>query len=298
MDMLTGIGTMGSFMQTEKLKTQWKLKKQSGDLSSHAALKDLMAPAPQAAVLRQQQEEAGADTDGKRMREIMEKVTAGKKLSGEEMDYLKTRDPATWVKLKSAEETERSYREELRRCRTKEDVQRAKLRHMNSVLSSANAVANNPVIPEEKKQVLLAIDKRTGDSISAETDRFVKKGNYAKLPADREKEEAEKLLRKAAHPLEAEAEERAKKPEAENTDHGLEGERESEMPEEKDRAPEKADRAQGDAPSMAERRRRAEEAVPEADPRVRKLRRANANAAYARVGAPEAADTPALDVKA
>ena len=71
------------------------------------------------------------------------------------MAYLEEHDPQLYKKAKEIEMERQAYEQELKRCKTKEDVQRLKMSHAASALSTVNEVKNNPNIPGGKKLELI-----------------------------------------------------------------------------------------------------------------------------------------------
>ena len=54
------------------------------------------------------------------------KLTAGKKLSAEEMRYLKTYNPSTYQQAKTIEQERKAYEKALESCKTKDEVEQLK----------------------------------------------------------------------------------------------------------------------------------------------------------------------------
>ena len=199
MDMMT-IGSLHSYVKQAGLQAKVNLKKQRGALQSHA---DPTAP-PQRktaeAALYQQQindERENRDDDGDKLERIMNKVYAGKKLTTEEREYLKAKDPETYRRLKSIESDQKSYEQELRRCKTKEEAQRLKMQHLNSALATVKSVENNPNIPEGKKLAIIRMEQMRAEKIDKTLKAFVRSGKYDKLPTEAEQAEAEKEMKEA-----------------------------------------------------------------------------------------------------
>lgn len=283
------IGSLNSYARSVKLKTQWDLKKNSGDVTSHADRFDFtLRKTPEASMLQRQIDEAREDKDGaKKLKEITDKALAGKKLTPEEKRYLQAKDPVTYQRLEGVESDRKSYERELKQCRTRDDVQRLKARYLNQSLMTVKAVANNPHIPDDKKKIILETEKLRTEKIDKATRQFVKSGAYAKLPTDREKAKAEAELREAKRAEET-GETRADK----------------ERPDTEERA------ARGESGEEAEQAKKTMNASEEAakksgveTPEQRKLRRSKARAAYAAswAGSDDADPlpmAPALDVEA
>ena len=132
-----------------------------------------------------------------RLNDIHNKLYCGKKLTLDEEQYLQKKDPMAYRQLKASEAEQKSYEEELKRCRTKEEVSRVRMAHTAASLSFVNSVKNNPNIPEGQKLALVSGELQKIKALDKITEKFVKSGRYAKLPTDNEKLEAEKLLKEA-----------------------------------------------------------------------------------------------------
>ena len=188
---LTGIGSLGMYTKSLRLKTQWDLKKSSGDVNSHDSLNDMLKKTQTAALYQSQIDEANAQGED-RMQTIMGKLNAGKKLTTEEKQYLQARNPQLYQMVQSADEEQKAYEREMRQCRTKEEAQRVRMAHMNSSLTRIKAIEHNPAIPDDKKQELYAVENYRNARLDASTKRFIRRGEYAKLPTELEKAKAEK----------------------------------------------------------------------------------------------------------
>ena len=172
---------------------KWKRKKANSDFTADGSTKISDSIARQAEEIRKSQ----ADGSSKLSAQIRTKLATGKKLTQEEMDYLQKHDPQTYQKAKSIEEEQKSYEEELKRCRTKEDVQRVKMNHTAASLSTVNNVKNNPAIPEGAKLGIMWQELMKSRALEETLGEFVKSGRYAQLPTEAEKAEAEKTFKEA-----------------------------------------------------------------------------------------------------
>ena len=113
------------------------------------------------------------------------------------MEYLQKNDPQLYQKVKSIEAEQKNYENELKRCKTKEEVQRVRTNHAAASLSTVNNIKNNPNIPEGKKLELIWQEHMKNQALEEVTKEFVESGKYAKLPTEAEKAEAEKELKEA-----------------------------------------------------------------------------------------------------
>ena len=80
----------------------------------------------------------------------------------------------------------RAYEEALKRCRTKEEVQRLKLAHLGASLSVVNAVKNDPHITKAKKLEILMLENGKMANLEKATQKFMESSAYKKLPGERE----------------------------------------------------------------------------------------------------------------
>ncbi|EOS37699.1 hypothetical protein C808_03679 [Lachnospiraceae bacterium M18-1] len=185
--------SIGNYTKNMEMQMKWKRKKANSDFTADGSTKISDSIARQAEEIRKSQ----ADGSSKLSAQIRTKLATGKKLTQEEMDYLQKHDPQTYQKAKSIEEEQKSYEEELKRCRTKEDVQRVKMNHTAASLSTVNNVKNNPAIPEGAKLGIMWQELMKSRALEETLGEFVKSGRYAQLPTEAEKAEAEKALKEA-----------------------------------------------------------------------------------------------------
>ncbi len=185
--------SIGNYTKNMEMQMKWKRKKANSDFTADGSTKISDSIARQAEEIRKSQ----ADGSSKLSAQIRTKLATGKKLTQEEMDYLQKHDPQTYQKAKSIEEEQKSYEEELKRCRTKEDVQRVKMNHTAASLSTVNNVKNNPAIPEGAKLGIMWQELMKSRALEETLGEFVKSGRYAQLPTEAEKAEAEKTLKEA-----------------------------------------------------------------------------------------------------
>lgn len=187
--------SIGKYTKNMEMQMKWKQKKANNDFTADGStkLKWNDSAAQQAEEIRKSQ----ADGSSKLSAQIRTKLATGKKLTREEMDYLQKNDPQTYQKAKAIEEEQKSYEEELKRCRTKEDVQRVKMNHTAASLSTVNNVKNNPAIPEGAKLGIMWQELMKTRALEETMSKFVESGRYAQLPTEAEKAEAEKTLKEA-----------------------------------------------------------------------------------------------------
>ncbi len=281
------IGSIGVYTNMLKMQAKWSVKQQGGDTSDYKATVEEWIEKSKNSTLDQTEEEKN------KRNSILQKAYLGAKLTQEEKDYLRTKDPQTWQKLRSIEQEQKSYEKALKKCKTKEDVQRLKAMKVNASLSTIKSVENNPHIPISKKLEICLQENYRCDKLEQSTQAFVESGEYAMLPTEAEKAIAEKKLH--------EAEESRRNPKAEKTGpeakepgmaepSGQKEKTEHTVPPGKEKeevyaAPgERAARIgqDGQAGKPAKQAKQKSESVLEYEsPEIRKVRRAKAKAAYA-----------------
>ena len=113
------------------------------------------------------------------------------------MQYLEAHEPEKYRYVKSMQAEQDSYERELKRCKTKDEVQKVKMEHTAASLSAVNTIMHDPAIPEEKKFELIMREHYKNQAFQESTREFVESGKYAKLPTEEERAKAEKELKEA-----------------------------------------------------------------------------------------------------
>ena len=276
------IQSIGTYTKNMEMQMKWQKKKEDNDFTADGSTKWSDPTARQAEEIRRSQ----ADGSAKLLSQIRTKLAAGKKLTQEEMDYLQKNDLPTYQKVKAIEAEQKSYEKELKNCKTKEDVQRVRTNRVAASLSVVNNVKNNPAIPEGAKLGLIWQELQKNMVMEETIKNFVESGEYAQLPTEAEKLEAEKELKewKEAELGIKDTEENAgEKEPAENVTEAESTVEEASA----DKAP--VDKAKEIAIQEALKRdrtflqeRKKTRAEVEATPEARKVKRAKAQAAYKR----------------
>lgn len=199
----TMVTSLNTYAKSMKMQMKWEQRRSNGDYSHDNT----------ASFAQQLQQEAGGisggigvsgigeATSGSSHQSIMSgiraKLNAGKRLSSSELQYLKKNDPETYQHVKAMEAERKAYEQRLRRCKTKEEVQRLKASQMASSLDRVRDVNNNPNIPDGEKLKLTLQEHQKVSSVTDATTKFAESGEYRKLPTEAEKRKAEKDLKEA-----------------------------------------------------------------------------------------------------
>lgn len=193
---LSIMGSVNTYTKTMKLQTQWNLKQQSGDYTSHKKSLDEWISTAQETLKKSRRGLYGNQDDdeegNKKLNNIMQKIYAGKKLTQKERQYLQAKNPQAYEKLRASEQEQKAFEKKLRLCRTKEEVQRLKMTQLASSMAIVGSVQNNSKIPLEKKLEICMQEKMRCDRIEASTRAFVNSGEYNRLPTEAEQAKAHK----------------------------------------------------------------------------------------------------------
>lgn len=198
MDMsLMRIGTLGAYMKNMEKQAVWQQKQDTGNYTARGKTLEewLESAKDRVSITMTEAMEKQKELDDPEIQTIYYKVQTGKKLSAKEMEYLQKNDPEVYAKALSIQQERKAYERDLKRCKTQEDVQRLKLSQVSQSLSQVNEISNNPVIPLEKKLQYAMLENAKVTAIAEETEKFVRSGEYDKLPTEAEQNKALEEMR-------------------------------------------------------------------------------------------------------
>lgn len=190
MMMITSINT---YTKSMEMKMKWQKKQTSGDYKADGKTSIESTAQRQLEDIRESQKDGSKQMAA----QIELKMMSGKRLSAEEMEYLKEHDPETYKKAKALEMEREAYERELKNCKTKEEVQRVKAAHAAAALDRVNDIKNNPNIPGGKKLELIKQEHAKATALDDTMNTFTKSGEYQKLPTEAERQKAEKEMEEA-----------------------------------------------------------------------------------------------------
>lgn len=179
-------GSINTYLKNIKLKQNWQFKKDNNMMNSHMTVEEWQ---------EKQKEKIGflpPEPQDSSMAAIENKIHSGQSLTAQEKEYLQGKNPELLKKAEENERVQKNFEQELRQCRTKEDVQRLRMKYINASITKLNAICNNPNIPESEK---LEISWEENGKVMAMQNtlvKFIKKGIYQKLPTEAEKLAVEK----------------------------------------------------------------------------------------------------------
>lgn len=122
--------------------------------------------------------------DDNKISGIDSKLKLGGELTDKELEYLREKNPELYKKALAIKEERKQYKKSLQNARTKEEVERIKSNKMQTFLSEASSVKNNPNISSEKKEEVLEQLNRRMAGISKEHAKFKASMEYQKLPEE------------------------------------------------------------------------------------------------------------------
>lgn len=277
------VQSLNSYTKNMEMQMKWQKRKDTSDFSADGSTTIDDYVKKQAEEIRQ----ANKDGSSKLQAQIDLKLKCGQSLTAEEMEYLRKNDPESYQHIKSMQAEQKQYEEELKRCKTKDEVERVKMLHTASSLNAVNSIMHNPAIPEEKKFELVMREHHKNAALQQSTREFVESGKYAKLPTEAERLKAEKDMKEAQ-----EAEQHLDDPTQDTVEEVVEKSRENGGSEaELSKVKEELIKDAKDVFSQREMTRAEAELTPEAQ----KVKRAKAQAAYKAAVDPRPASV--VDVK-
>lgn len=182
-------GTIASTVQLQMLNNKWIQKKESGNVLSKQELNERSTWTSEQFMIADFQDQLEHNRETQKRQKIDNKIMSGGSLSPEEISYLEKNDPVALKKYRETKEEKESYKEKLRQCKTKEEVDRVKLQKLGELESSLSSVVNDPTIPKSAKLAKAQEILAKTNNIEAAHLEFVKSADYQSMPTDDEKKE-------------------------------------------------------------------------------------------------------------
>ncbi len=134
--------------------------------------------------------EEPSEADKSRTELIRQKLMLGGELTDKELEHLKAKAPEMYDDYINAENerklAEKAYSAALKRCRTKEEVERVRQSTANSYLANAKKISENRELSQEQKAIRIAAEMRKASDVNSSTEEFRKTAEYRRLPEDEE----------------------------------------------------------------------------------------------------------------
>lgn len=182
-------GTIASTVQLQMLNNKWMQKKESGNVLSKQELNERSTWTSEQFMIADFQDQLEHNRETQKRQKIDNKIMSGGSLSPEEISYLEKNDPVALKKYRETKEEKESYKEKLRQCKTKEEVDRVKLQKLGELESSLSSVVNDSTIPKSAKLAKAQEILAKTNNIEAAHLEFVKSADYQSMPTDDEKKE-------------------------------------------------------------------------------------------------------------
>ena len=126
------VGSVNQYTKSLSRKTQWSIKKQTGDYGSHKkSLQDYVTFQKASDLL------PDAEERDDRLSAIITKAQAGKKLSPDDWKYLEEKSPLLARQLRDAEREAKDYEEKLRHCKTKDEARNLHMSKLGELMAAA-----------------------------------------------------------------------------------------------------------------------------------------------------------------
>lgn len=150
---------------------------------------------PMVRQIRQYKEDAAKMRENNQMSSIDTKMKSGGELTPEEIEYLKKNAPESYREYQEVKQEKEAYRNQLKSCKTKDDVEKLKLNKMGEYMSSTKSITNNPNIPKGQKLSMVEKILKKVIGIQEVHTKFTQSSQYQTLPT--EEEVTEKVTEKA-----------------------------------------------------------------------------------------------------
>ena len=168
------IGSLNNYINNLKLRTNWEMRKAHSDFSPNERFGEAYS------MWENFMEQNSGDN--KKLADLYAKIQSGSELTNEEMEFLRKNNPDLYSKLRNQEIEDEAFKKKLENCKSKEDVQKAKLDKMNQALSKMKTVSNNPNISDDQKLAIFSEVNAEVLRCNKITDEFIQSGDYSRLP--------------------------------------------------------------------------------------------------------------------
>lgn len=194
--MMVIAGTVKNAVNLQVLTNRWEQKKESGNILSKKEANERANWTQEQWMKNNFEEQLEKNREAAKKTEIANKIMHGDTLTPEEVQYLQKEDPTALQTYKQMKAEKKAYEEKLKKCKTKDEVQRLKTETLSQYVAVLKKIENNPYIPISAKlakaQEMLA---KTRNIQEAER-KFMQTAQYAKLPT--EAEEAQQRAEESA----------------------------------------------------------------------------------------------------
>lgn len=172
------VTSLSSLAKNMEMRMRWQKRQEEGDYAP-----DNAAPADdtfkkQVDEMRYPEYDRSSRMEG----DIEIKLTAGKELTSEEMNYLKKHNPGTYQKAKIIERERKSYEKSLESCTTKEEVEKLKADHAEAAVNRVRSILKNTFLSRDQKRELLQMEHYKAAALDDAMHEFTDSPEYKALP--------------------------------------------------------------------------------------------------------------------
>lgn len=179
-------GTISNAVSLQLMQSKWQQKKQSGNVLSKEERNARGEWTQEEWLINHYKEQMEKEKEASAKRDILYKIMEGETLTPEEESYIEREDPAAYEKYKQAKSEKKSYEEKLKKCRTKDEVERLKTQTVTNYLSTLKKMDNNPYISDRDKLAKAQEITAKVNNIEKADTQFRMSAQYASLPTEAE----------------------------------------------------------------------------------------------------------------
>ena len=186
-------GTLYEAGKMMVMQNKWEQKKSTGNINK----KEQKELTPQERDLQRYREQLEETKKGNEYSALYSKIQSGQKLSPAEEDKLKAQDMKAYLDYKADQAEQEAYEERLKRCRTKDEVQRLQTAKMQGNLSKIKNIENDPYISDAEKLKMARIIQGDTTANAKIYQEFTQSEEYEKMPTEGELQQLRKMERDA-----------------------------------------------------------------------------------------------------
>jgi hypothetical protein len=189
-------GTITNAVKLQTLNNKWQQKKESGDVLSKKERNERANWTSDDWMKHNYEEQLAQNRESGRQTEISNKIMSGETLTPDEEKYLEQNNPTQLQKYRQIRAEKKAYEEKLKKCKTKDEVQKIKTETLGEYMASMKKTENDPYIPISEK-LAKAQETMAKMKIIQEVEvKFMRSQAYKNLPTEAEKSEESAKERK------------------------------------------------------------------------------------------------------
>lgn len=172
------VTSLSSLTKNLEMRMRWQKRQEEGDYAPDTTSPPDNTFKKQVDDMRYPEYDRSSRMEG----DIEIKLTAGKELTSQEMNYLKKHNPGTYQKAKIIERERKSYEKSLESCSTKEEVEQLKASHAEAAVNRVRSILKNTYLSREQKQELLQMEHYKAAALDDAMHEFIDTPEYKTLP--------------------------------------------------------------------------------------------------------------------